>query len=250
MSTASDSLVKTQCHSSSHHHIYQRLPFELQAEIFVQCMPSVELRDFRRFIYNKGGMYPHHIRARLALVCRTWYTVVYNEPRVWTTMIFLESSPHPETVSLWIKKSMTMPLVVYVPNWWFEMGSDSLFSMLREEMWRIRCLFCNISPKTNSDFSALFPLNVSTNAPMLQSLAIHRTHRSWFNQGTSELGDIHCPELRTLFLCCFDTNIKSLTVRPLKNIHQVTIDRDDPPTENITCLKLLEALPNLVSLSW
>ena len=62
---------------------------------------------YARSVSNKselGWMYPHIIRARLALVCRAWYTVLYNEPRVWTTIVILERFlVHPETVDQEIK---------------------------------------------------------------------------------------------------------------------------------------------------
>ena len=95
-------LVKTQRHSSSHHHVYQRLTFELQAEIFVQCMPMTSWVEFRDI-----NMHPHHIRARLALICRAWYTVLYNEPRVWTTAVLPGrfQLARAELLSLWFEKS-------------------------------------------------------------------------------------------------------------------------------------------------
>ena len=255
---------KTQHIISSHHHTFaphQRLPFELLAEIFIQCIPSVEFRDLRRIygvvnpfqVMEHGWMYPHYIRARLALVCRAWYTVLYNEPRVWTTMVLLDRFlARPETVSLWIKKSKSMPLVVFIPYCRVELGPEnSVYSMLHQEMWRIRCLFWEISLET--DLSALFPLDVSTNAPMLQNLALSRSHSFGPNQDTFKLGDIHCPKLRTLFLRHVNYDIKPLTVRPLKNVRNLSIDQlHDLHVDNIGLmyLKLLEALPNLVSLSW
>ena len=197
-------------------------------------------------------MYPHHIRARLALVCRAWYTVLYNEPRVWTTIVFLgRFLVHPESVSLWIKKSKSVPLVIFIPRCWMDLGPDSSLSMLRQEMWRIRCLFWHISLET--DLSVLFPLDVSTNAPMLQSLALFSPYRSGLNQDTVKLSDIHCPELRTLLLSRVKSDIKSLTVRPLKNVQHLIVDRGFPELHDVNLalpyLKLLEALPNLVSLS-
>ena len=260
---SSGSLVKTQRSISSHHHAsvvpHQKLPVELLAEIFVQCMPSMEFgeltRDYdmgRDQVFEQGWMYPHLIRARLALVCQAWYTVLYNEPRVWTIMVLRDTLvAHPETVSLWIKKSKSMPLVVYIPDCRVELGPDNFLSMLRQEMWRIQCLFWDVFNQT--DLSALFPFDVSTNAPMLQSLALLRTHGSLDFSTDLEWGDIHCPELRTLCLCWVNAETISLTVSPLKNVRHLSIvqyhaEEDDNGIWRF--LTLLEALPNLVSLSW
>ena len=129
------SLVKAQRNISSHHHAlapHQRLPSGILAEIFVQCIPSVESGDIKRDYYMLDPfqackpelcwMYPHLIRARLALVCRAWYTVLYNEPRVWSTIGFLV---HLETVSLWIKRSKSVPLLVFIPRCRMELGLDN-----------------------------------------------------------------------------------------------------------------------------
>ena len=254
MSTGSFQVVKTQHNISSHYHAlapYQRLPFELLVEIFVQCISASGFEELtRHYLTNPflcvHWMYPHHIRARLALVCRAWCIVIYNDPRVWTTMVLLDTLTHPEMISLWLKKSKSMPLVVFIHcriGW----GLDSVFSMLHKEMWRIRCLFLDISIKT--DLSALFPLDISTNAPMLQSLALFRPFTVLYRHAV-RLGDIHCPELRTLFL---NDEIKSMTVRPFKNVHHLSVNQiHDIYVDNgsLAYLKLLEALPNLVSLKW
>ena len=192
----------------------------------------MEFRELTRVnrdqVFRQGWTYPHHIRARLALVCRAWYTVLYNEPRVWTTMFLLDTlMARPEAVSLWIKNSKSMPLVVFIPDR-FGLGRDKIFSMLRQEMWWIRCLFWDVFYET--DLVALFPLDVSTNAPMLRSLALLRTW-STNNPGACKLGDIHCSELRTLFLW-INGEMNSLSVRSLKNVHHLSIIHQDYRDDN------------------
>ena len=99
--------------------------------------------------------------------------------------------------------------------------------------------------------SALFFLDVSTNPPCC---------RTWLSLAVTALVStripsscpIYCPELRTLFLRHVNYDIKSLTVRPLKNVHNLSIDQlHDLHVDNIGLmyLRLLEALPNLVSYS-
>ena len=196
-----------------------------------------------------GWVYPHHIRARLALVCRAWYTVLYNEPRVWTTIVFPgRFLAYPESVSLWIKKSKSVPLVVFIVRCGMDLGPhDSFLSMLRQEMWRIRCLFWHISLEMH--LSVLFPFGVSTNAPMLQNFALFRPFDS--NPDSFKLSDIHCPELRTLALGYVEFDVS--TVGPLKNVHHLSTDQGFPDLHHVNLalpyLRLLEALPNLVSLS-
>ena len=94
---------------------------------------------------------------------------------------------HPETVPLWIKKSKSTSLVVFVT---YCRVDSSVDSMLHQELWRMRCLFWEISFET--DLSALFFLDVSTNAPMLQNLALSRSYSFGPNQDTFKLSDIHC----------------------------------------------------------
>ena len=84
---------------------------------------------------------------------------------------------------------------------------------------------------------------------MLQSLALFRPFTVLYRH-TVRLDDIHCPELRTLFL---NDEIKSMTVRPFKNVHHLSVNQiHDLYVHNggLPYLRLFEALPNLVSLKW
>ena len=83
---------------------------------------------------------------------------------------------------------------------------------------------------------------------MLQTLALVCT-----SNGYIHLSDIQCPNLRTLFLSHVDDVIKPLTVAPLNNVHHLSIHQhhdNEADDWNLRYLRLLEALPNLVSLSW
>ena len=90
-----------------------RLPVEILAEIFVQCIPPLVPSGPLKLPQFETPP-RHHIRASLAQVCRFWYTVLNNEPRVWGTLALDYINPNPEIVSLWLKKSKSCLLDVYV----------------------------------------------------------------------------------------------------------------------------------------
>ena len=55
----------------------RKLPPELLANIFIECIPSLELET----LYN-NGMYPQQVRARFGRVCRMWNAILNDEPGV------------------------------------------------------------------------------------------------------------------------------------------------------------------------
>jgi hypothetical protein len=108
--------------------------------------------------------------------------------------------------------------------------------MLHRELWRIRRLHAS----TVNDPSALFPPGVSVDAPMMQSLNLSGTvYRN--------IGEIHCPELRSLAFKN-DGDIKSIIVKPMQKMHH--LEYRCTFTSIMSSLKLFDALPNLVSLTW
>ena len=104
--------------------------------------------------HDLGFMYPHHIRARLALVCRAWYTVLYNEPSVWATMI-LRPLVRPESVSLWFKKSKSVPLVVLMPASSIKLPDNFSNTPLRNVT--VTLLVLGPSPPDRGFFGAISP---------------------------------------------------------------------------------------------
>lgn len=104
-----DTSVVTQLgHQSAVH----RLPVEILGKIFVDCIPPLGTSGPDRL--PEFETHPRHIRATLAQVCRFWCTVLNNEPRVWGTLAIDYPKPKPEIVSLWLKKSKSCPLDVYI----------------------------------------------------------------------------------------------------------------------------------------
>ena len=99
--------------------VYQ-LPVEILAEIFVQCIPPLvpsepyKLPEFQR--------HPRRIRAILALVCRLWCNVLNHDPRVWGTLALDYPNPNLEIVSLWLMRSKSCPLDVYIDDNWRPFG--------------------------------------------------------------------------------------------------------------------------------
>ena len=223
----------------------RKLPVEILAKIFIECIPSL--------VHGSPGPSPsdrpQQVRARLGRVCRWWNAILNDVPAVWATLVLGVRLPALETVSLWIKRSKSHPLDVSLQtNDWsghtdMEVAGDPVVKMLHTELWRIRSFFAEDFYDYN-EISPLFPPDSLTEAPMMQSLMLQcgRHHPK------GHLGHIHCPQLHTLTLQNCDKAVESLIFKPMQNLRVLTIinDLDD----NMLYIKLLRALPNLVSLTW
>ena len=213
----------------------RKIPVEILGKIFVECIPSLVLESPFFFDY---GMHPQQVRARLGHVCRLWNTILHNEPGVWAWLLLDHPLPAQEIVTLWIKRSKSHPLDVSLQIKHRNSG-DAVVEMLHGELSRIRSFAVDF---TNAyDILSLFPPYLSTEAPMMRSLALH------CRRTISSLGCIHCPQLRTLSLWNCGGAVGSLSSKPMQNLRALTIITrgDDMPY-----IKLLQALPNLVSLTW
>ena len=222
----------------------RKLPAEILANIFIECIPSSKLKTPPPSFGN-AGMHLQRVRARLGQVCRVWNAILNDQPGFWATLV-LENPLLPlEIVALWIKRSKSHPLDVSILNCWnryMDMDArDAIFKMLHRELWRIRSFFADFN--SNYDLLPLFPPNSSTETPMMQSLTLQGL--KCFQEGRY----IHCPQLRTLTLRnCGISTVESLISKPMQNLRVLTIIICDG--DNMLHIKLLRALPNLVSLTW
>ena len=227
----------------------RKLAPELLAEIFILCIstlpeplekPGEPLAS--EFEY---GMDLQAARGKLARVCRWWNAVLNDDPRVWATLALdADQSITPEIVTLWIKRSRSHPLDVYI-----ELGNtcdmeDTILAVLHTHLWRIRCLvWKNCCWRGHSHLSTLLPPSVSTYAPMMQNLCLLAYRSNW----ASNMGDIHCPDLRTLTIKGCDEAVESLIGKPMPNVRHLHLFSGGPV---MLYIKLLNVLPNLVSLKW
>ena len=222
----------------------RKTPLQILAKIFIECIPSLELKSPPPSFEN--GTHQHQVRARIGQVCRMWNAVLNDEPGVWATLVLDGQLPVLEIVSLWINRSKSHPLDVSIKiegcNGYMDMdASVAVVKMLHRELWRIRSFFA----EDFLDFHAslpLFPPCLLTTAPMMQSLTL-----KCYNTCPKTLGWIHCPQLRTLTLQNCDEAIESLISKPMQNLRVLTIIND---FNDMVTIKLLQALPDLVSLTW
>ena len=119
---------------------------------------------------------------------------------------------------------------------------DAVVTLLHGELWRIRSFAADFIEY--HDISPLFPQDLLTAAPMMQSLTLQC--QKAFSRGS--LGCIHCPQLRTLSLRNCDEAVGPLISKPMQNLRVLTII--NPQGGDMLYIKLLQALPNLVSLTW
>ena len=219
----------------------RKLPVEILGKIFIECIPSLELES--PFFFD-DGMHPQQVRARLGHVCRVWKTVLHNEPGVWATL-FLDNSLLPlEIISLWIKRSRSHPLDVslQIKHWSGSSERDAVVKMLHGELSRIRSFAVDFTDYY--DMSLLFPPYLLTEAPVIQNLTL----QCCIFVPSGRLGWIHCPQLCTLTLRNCGGAVESLISKPMQNLRVLTIIKSRGDT--MLYIKLLQALPNLVSLTW
>ena len=225
----------------------QKLPVEILAEIFVQYIPPlVTLREERDTSSppDEYGRELQQARSCLGQVCSKWNVILNKEPRAWATLSIDVLHPPPEIIHTWIKKSKSYPLDVAISRFYTEDNREVILKLLHQELWRIKVLIGDFWQETTFGtwpVSVLFPTNVSTVAPMLENLTL-------FHDASNGLGRIHCPQVQTLCLQLTDDLVKSLIDTPMPNVERVAVLC--PTTPIIWHFRLLEALPNLVFLSW
>ena len=78
---------------------------------------------------------------------------------------------------------------------------------------------------------------------MLQNLCLLGYRSVW----SSSVGDIHCPDLRTFTMESFEGAVESLISKPMPNVRHLRLIADGPV---MLYIKLLNILPNFVSLKW
>ena len=243
--TDSSSLVQTHAVSDPIFAPVRKLPPEILAKIFVECIPS--LVHERPSLSFDSGMHLQQVRARIGQVCRVWNAILIDEPGVWATLVLDNPPPALEIVSLWIKRSKSHPLDVSLlmnnRNGYVAMDArDAVVKMLHGELWRIRSFVAEFI--NHYEISPLFPPDLTTEAPMMQSLTLQCLEIS----PEGRLGRIHCPQLRTLTLRNCHKAVEFLMSEPMQNLHVLTIINSR--FANMLYIKLLGALPNLVSLTW
>ena len=176
-----------------------------------------------------------------------WNATLNNEPAVWATLFIDKPFLPLEIFSLWIKRSKSHPLdVSFQPDGYYrylDMDANAIVKILRRELWRIRSFF--VGALVNYyEMSPLFPPDSSTEAPMMQSLTLQCCD----SDPTALLGYIHCPQLHTLTLWCCDKMVQSLISKPMQNLRVLTVI--NWYIYDMVHIKLLQASPNLVSLTW
>ena len=220
----------------------RKLVPELLAEIFILCISEPVKRPGHEPPEFEYGMDLQAARGQLARVCRWWNAVLNDDPRVWATVTLNACWPiTPEIVTLWIKRSKSHPLDVYIKVS-DRSYMDPMVAVLHAQLWRIRSLvwkdYCY--PR---HLPMLFPPSVSTYAPMMQNLCL----QSYMSEWTASLGDIHCPDLRTLIIEFCDEAVKSLINKPMPSVRHLQLISGGPAR---LCIELLDGLPNLVSMKW
>ena len=240
-------LIKAHASGDQTFALVQKFPVEILAEIFVQCIPPLVLHKKDNIFPPVGyGRELQRVRSSLGQVCPTWNIVLNEEPRAWTTLVFDDLLPTPDILSVWIKKSKSCPLDVMISRGHPQGDSNEvILKLLHQEFWRIRSLIGGFHVHWNMDpwpLWALFPIDEPTVAPMLQKLTLlHDASNGGF-------GRIHCPQIHTLSLWTTDDSIKSLVDKPMLNTQRLSVLSPKSP---ITWhFRLLEALPNLVSMAW
>ena len=127
-------------------------------------------------------------------------------------------------------------------NWRDGSERDAVAKMLHGELSRIRSFAVDFTDYC--DISLLFPLYLLTEAPVMQSLTLQCCTFA----PNGRLGWIHYPQLRTLSLRDCGGAVESLSSKPMQNMRVLTIINHRGDT--MLYIKLLQALPNLVSLTW
>ena len=242
----SSSLVQAHAVSDPIFAPVRKLPPEILANIFIECIPSL---IHERRSYFDEDIFPQQVRARLGRVCRIWNAVLTDEPGVWATLDFFDNwLPALEIVSLWIKRSKSHPLDVslQINGRYGFMGREAaaaFVKMLHRELWRIRSFTADCMDYYETSW--LFPPDSLSEAPMMELLSLN-LHKFVPKGRLGRLGCIRCPQLRTLDLWNCDKAVESLISKPMPNLRSLYYGNDD----TMLGIKLLQVLPNLVELSW
>ena len=228
----------------------RRLPVEVLTEIFIKCIPPLPTKSNRP--EPEFYVHPQDVGELLGTVCRAWYTIINNEPRIWSTVVLDRKIEVPADINQLLKKSKSDPLDIFVePGFWFpsinqEGPYDVIFAMLRSELWRTRTFIADMCSSREAVVNeAIFPQGFLINAPIMQTF----THiRDMTSPIEHDLDTFHGPRLRSIILKHSQNLVRSLVANPVQTVRHLEVKFSYGSTA--LYLQLLSVLPNLVSLHW
>ena len=215
----------------------RKIPVEILAEILFQCIPLFT----PDLMHEKEHLHPQNVCKLIGSVCREWRTIVNETPRLWSSLFINCGTRAVEDLYPLLKKSKSHPLEILIDSWSQSSVrpmpglSTDVIAMLRGEMWRIRTLIAHMRRE-----GGFFPPGSSLHAPLMQSF----THSS-VEDHDMDLGEVYCPELRSVTLCRSDNIVRVLTANPMQSVRHLQISSEAPPALH---LQFLNSLPHLVSL--
>ena len=218
----------------------RKVPVEILVEIFLQCTPSLQESMWLQSTWGKT-------LKRIGGVCRTWRTILNNTPSVWSTIVLDERLGRHGNLARWLDKTKSHPLIVRIPeniNPLYENNIRAAVATLSREFGRIQSL--HVAPTIMfTILPDLLPFGSSRDALMLQSLSISQPT---LNLDYGSYGVLHCPQLQSLKVSFPEHVIEYSSCRPLQSLCHLSVDFRAGAT--ISCIELISACPNLVSLYW
>lgn len=215
----------------------RKLPSEILAEIFTQCMPTVHMPlDGNDHVYElpvdriygnydiARSRHPTFVRMRLTQICRRWRDIISDTPSMWTTLVLNHSfrEDFASIVEMSLRNSKNCLLDVFiVPRAW-RVPSEAIqdtMSLLNGQIHRFRSFFADL--KYTSGHEVYLPL-LFVSDPELSSMV---SFGVWTGRGSDQetIGEPNFPKLKSLDLWGpFSTPLlRSLTVNPLPLLNRL-----------------------------
>lgn len=216
----------------------RKLPVEILADIFIQCIPTVhmplDVNDPEFDPERMNGIHdvarsrhPTFIRLRLSQVSRRWRDIISDTPSMWTSLILNHSFPQGDYLSMVrpsLRNSKNYLLdVVIVPRAW-HMPSEAIqetMKLLNGEIHRFRNFFADLKYTTGRE--VYLPL-LFLSAPFPELTAME-AFGVWTGRCSDQeiIGEPNFPKLKSLDLWGpFSTPLlRSMTINSLPLLHRL-----------------------------
>lgn len=198
---------------------------DLQAEIFMHCLPDDEYVEPR----------PRDAPLLLTQICSSWKSISYSTPRLWSSIAIEISKnrchPHPSLMQTWITRSLVSPISFRITEGLIleDLTPDNPLQMTAS---KILDLFVPLYHRWRSvqlDYSdwrldtGLSKLAKDTAAPILETLRLTRDF--WVREDSEHLlAILSAPRLQEFGWKCRHSRLNPMTVIPLPQITNLHLE--------------------------
>ncbi|KAJ7639313.1 hypothetical protein FB45DRAFT_424637 [Roridomyces roridus] len=208
------------------------LPPEITSEIFIHCLPSLQLRP--------DGVDPMQVPLLVSHVCSQWRRIAISTPLLWRELnidLGIRRRQGSDIVDTWLARAQHCPLSVRIRGLVLDLvDSARFFEAFRRHAWKMQSLELEIHMEDFEEMEKPMP-----EFPLLRELSLSSAD-GWtlLNESLDKMfADV--PQISQVRLCYFPAKVDMVAL-PWDQLQKFTGEF----YELSECLEALRLMPNIV----